>query len=61
MDVMKFPVNLKTPRGFSKLLHGGISLPEVTSYDKIDCHGFGSFNILIDDFPFSRDTLDSIF
>ena len=34
MDVITFPVNLLTTSGLSILLHGVISLPDVTSYDK---------------------------
>ena len=34
MDVITFPVNLKTTSGLSILLHGVISLPDATSYDK---------------------------
>ena len=33
MDVIKFPVNLKTTSGLSILLHGVISLPDAKSYD----------------------------
>ena len=35
MDVITFPVNLKTTSGLSILLHGVISLPDATAYDKI--------------------------
>ena len=35
MDVITFPVNLKTTSGLSILLHGVILLPDATSYDKI--------------------------
>ena len=34
MDVITFPVNLKTTSGLSILLHSVISLPDATSYDK---------------------------
>ena len=34
MDVITFPVNLLTAGGLSILLHGVISLPDATSYDK---------------------------
>ena len=34
MDVMTFPVNLQITSGLSILLHGDISLPDATSYDK---------------------------
>ena len=34
MDVITFPVNLLTTSGLSILLHGVISLPDETSYDK---------------------------
>ena len=34
MDVITFPVNLKTTSGLSILLHGVISLIDATSYDK---------------------------
>ena len=34
MDVMTFPVNLETTSDLSILLHGVISLPDATSYDK---------------------------
>ena len=34
MDVITFPVNLKTTCGLSILLHGVISLSDATSYDK---------------------------
>ena len=34
MDVLAFPENLKTTSALSILLHGVISLPDVTSYDK---------------------------
>ena len=34
MDVIAFPVNLLTTSGLSILLHGVISLPDATSYDK---------------------------
>ena len=34
MDIIKFPENLYTTSGLSILLHGVISLPEATSYDK---------------------------
>ena len=34
MDVKTFPVNLLTTSGLSILLHGVISLPDATSYDK---------------------------
>ena len=33
MDVKTFPVNLQTTSGLSILLHGVISLQDVTSYD----------------------------
>ena len=36
MDVITFPVNLKTTSGLSILLHGVILLPGATSYDKLD-------------------------
>ena len=36
MDVITFPVNLKTTSDLSILLHGFISLPDATSYDKSD-------------------------
>ena len=35
MDVITFPVNLYTTSGLSFLLHGAISLPDTTSYDKV--------------------------
>ena len=35
MDVIAFPVNLKTTSGLSISMHGVISLPYATSYDKI--------------------------
>ena len=35
MDVITFPENLYTTRGLSILLHGVISLPDATSFDKI--------------------------
>ena len=35
MDVIKFPVNRYTTSGLQILLHGVISLPDVTSYDKL--------------------------
>ena len=34
MDVITFPENLKTTSDLSILLHGVISLPGATSYDK---------------------------
>ena len=34
MDVITFPENLLTTSGLSILLHGVISLPDATSYDK---------------------------
>ena len=34
MDVITFPINLSTTSGLSILLHGVISLPDATSYDK---------------------------
>ena len=34
MDVIPFPVNLYITSGLSILLHGVISLPDATSYDK---------------------------
>ena len=34
MDVITFPENLLTTNGLSILLHGVISLPDATSYDK---------------------------
>ena len=34
MDVITFPKNLKTTSSVSILLHGVISLPDATSYDK---------------------------
>ena len=34
MDVITFPGNLKTASGLSIILHGVISLPDATSYDK---------------------------
>ena len=34
MDAITFPVNLLTTSGLSLLLHGVISLPDATSYDK---------------------------
>ena len=34
MDVITFLVNLETTSGLSILLHGVISLPDATSYDK---------------------------
>ena len=36
MDVIRFPVNLKTTSGLSILMHGVISPPDVMSYDKQD-------------------------
>ena len=35
MDVITFPVNLKTASGLSILLHGVLSLPDATSYDNV--------------------------
>ena len=35
MDVITFPENLQTTSGLSILLHGVISLPDATSYNKI--------------------------
>ena len=35
MDIVTFPVNWKTTSGLSILLHGIISLTDVTSYDNI--------------------------
>ena len=35
MDVITFPVNLLTTSGLSILLHGVISLPDATLYDKL--------------------------
>ena len=35
MDVITFPVNLYTTSGLQILLHGVISLPDATSYDKV--------------------------
>ena len=35
MDVITYPENLSTTSGLSILMHGVISLPDVTSYDKI--------------------------
>ena len=35
MDVIAFPENLYTTSGVSILLHGVISLPDTTPYDKI--------------------------
>ena len=37
MDIITFRKNLKNTSGLSILLHGVISLPDVTSYDKINC------------------------
>ena len=37
MVFITFPVNLKTISGLSILLHGVISLPDATSYDKTAC------------------------
>ena len=34
MDVITFPVKLKTTSGLLILLHGVISVPDATSYDK---------------------------
>ena len=34
MDVIKFSENLLTTSGLSSLLHGFVSLPDATSYDK---------------------------
>ena len=34
MDVIIFPENRKTTSGLQILLHGVISLPDATSYDK---------------------------
>ena len=34
MDVITFPKHLKTTSGLLILLHGFISLPDATSYDK---------------------------
>ena len=34
MDVITFPQNRKTTSGLQILLHGVISLPDATSYDK---------------------------
>ena len=34
MDIITFPVNLKTTSCLSILLHGFISVPDTTSYDK---------------------------
>ena len=36
MDLISFPENLLTTSGLSILLHGVISLPDATSYDKIN-------------------------
>ena len=36
MDVITFPVNLYTTSGLSILLNGIISLPNATSYDKMN-------------------------
>ena len=35
MDVITFPDSLNTTSGLSILLHGVISLPDATSYDKV--------------------------
>ena len=35
MDVITFPENRKTTSGLQILLHGVISLPDATSYDKV--------------------------
>ena len=42
MDIITFPVNLLTTHGLSILLHGVISLPDATSYDKIHLKHKGS-------------------
>ena len=34
MDVITFPENLQTTSGLSNLLHGVISLPDATSYER---------------------------
>ena len=34
MDVITFPKNLGTTSGLSILMHGFISIPDATSYDK---------------------------
>ena len=36
MDFITFPKNLYATSGLSVLLHGFISLPDATSYDKIN-------------------------
>ena len=41
MDVITFPENLLTTSGLSILLHGVISLPDATSYDKCRWNIFG--------------------
>ena len=38
MDVITFPVNRLTTSGLQILLHGVISLPDATSYDKSYFH-----------------------
>ena len=48
MDVITFPVNLLTTSGLSILLHGVISLPDATSYDK-KLYTFGQLNYFISD------------
>ena len=35
MDILRFPENLQTSSGLMILLNGIISLPDVTSFDKI--------------------------
>ena len=40
MDVITFPVNLYTTSGLQILLHGVISLPDATSYDKVSSQKF---------------------
>ena len=39
MDVITFPVNRLTTSGLQILLHGDISLPDATSYDKCIVRG----------------------
>ena len=46
MDVITFLENQQTTSGLSILLHGIISLPDVTSYDKYWCNKANDFMVM---------------
>ena len=59
MDVITFPENPKATSGLSILLHGVISLPDATSYDKT-CYTIRNVHHQEKELSYNSDTDQSI-